>query len=144
MEFFKKLLTKKFLIIFFLVGFFVATIYLGGEMPEEIKPGDGFSQSSIGVDIKANRDTWTDSGVSLSSDIEDFKFTVSGSIFLCSGNAGGQSVPYQKEVVLVGANNSDYTNTKISVSIINLESDIFRYTFHWGMKGEGVYIFIFL
>jgi type IV secretory pathway VirB6-like protein len=115
-EFFKKLLTKKFLIIFFLVGFFVATIYLGGEMPEEIKPGDGFSQSSIGVDIKANRDTWTDSGVSLSSDIEDFKFTVSGSIFLCSGNAGGQSVPYQKEVVLVGANNSDYTNTKISVS----------------------------
>lgn len=116
MEFFKKLLTKKFLIIFFLVGFFFAAIYLGGEMPEEIKPGDGFSQSSIGVDIKANRETWTDSGVSLSSDIEDFKFTVSGSVFLCSGNAGGQSVPYQKEVVQVTASNSNYIDTNISVS----------------------------
>ncbi len=116
MEFFKKFLTAKFLIIFFAVGSIIALIAMGSDMPDEIKPGDGFSQASIGINVMANNDVWIDSGVSISADTKDFKFTISDSIFLCSGSDNGAFVPYEKKNVPVNANNSNYVDTGISVS----------------------------
>ncbi len=103
----------------------IVMIVCGFSMPDEIKPGDGFSLSSMTVEVPADNINWTDSGVSISSG-KKFEFTVNGSAFFCSETdqiSKMKSSVIKSNPIGVRANNKDYVSAGLKVST----GDIIRF-----------------
>lgn len=102
-----------------LIAFFLG-LTLGNNAPDEIKPGDGFSQESFQVSVEANAGGWRDSGVSISTLTAVLNFTITGSVFLCTGTDS----PFEKKTFKISANNSNFVDTGMEIA----EKEFVRFT----------------
>ncbi len=103
----------------------IVMIVCGFNMPDEIKPGEGFSLSSISVNVQADNPKWTDSGVSISSS-KKFEFSLTGSVFFCSGedqDTKQKTSIIRSNPIPVRASNENYTPSGIKVAT----GDIIRF-----------------
>lgn len=106
------------IVIFGVAASLIIMIICGFNMPDEIKPGDGFSLSSMSLKIQADSPYWADSGVSVGANTKKIKFSVEGTIFLCSevNPKDHNKYPMVKRTVPVRAKTDGYENSGLKIS----------------------------